>query len=192
MRTNLMAAMGIAGSAQMQPRALTHRPSRLTATPRVPYADMDSQEDPSPPTPFSGDDSQQFEDGRASFASNATSSGQSKSEPTPKRPRPRKSIKVHSPAKPVARPSTSLRSAARPSLSTQVVRSSTRIRQPLLGVSGNQNRPPPRHSLKTPSKGHNFGGDEETFDGSELFSGTQGKDLMELGGALDDETETGL
>lgn len=47
--------------------------------------------------------------------------------------------------------------------------------------------------MKTPSKhGHD---EEDMFDGSEIFAGTQGMRLAgmaDLGAALDEETETGL
>jgi len=190
MRANLMAAMGIAG-AQAPLQTLTHRPSRASATPYTQRPGHESQDEPTPPTPFSGDDSQHLEHEAASFVSNATSSGESRNGPTPKRARPRKSIKVHSPAKPVARPSTGVRPVARPDAGTQVRRSSLRVRQPLLGVSGNQSILPPLASLKTPSKGLALA-DEETFDGSELFTGTPGQELMDLGGALDEVTDSGL
>lgn len=64
------------------------------------------------------------------------------------------------------------------------------MRRPLLVVSGNQHCLPMRPSLKTPSKG--FGDDEEMFEGSEIFAGTQGLDVMDYGAALDEKTETGL
>ena len=65
-----------------------------------------------------------------------------------------------------------------------------KIRQPLLSVSGNQSRLLARSSLKTPSKG--FGDDEDMFEGSEIFTGTQGLEVMDLGAALDEETESAL
>lgn len=61
-----------------------------------------------------------------------------------------------------------------------------KLRQPLLGVSGNQNRLPARPSLKAPSRGP--AAEDESFGGSEIFAGTQGLEAMDLGAALDEET----
>lgn len=189
MRTNLMAAMGLgAAEAHGQPRA-----SRSSATHRAQHEAADTKDDPSPPTPFSGDDSQQVNGADASFTSNAGSSGESRNGPTPKRPRPRRSLKTHSPAKLTSRFSTGTRSGARTSLAPQTGKSTTMVRQPLLGVSGNQHRLPVRSSMKTPSK--QVQDEEDMFDGSEIFAGTQGMSmagLTDLGAALDEETEIGL
>lgn len=194
MRTNLMAAMGISGGAAppQNGQNMPHRPSRSSALQRTQYSEADSQQDPSPPTPLSGDDTQQPSNyaADASFASNATSSSESRSGPTPKRPRPRRSIKPASPAKPAAaRMSTSTRSGARDSLVPV-----GKIRQPLLGVSGNASKrsASERGPVKTPSKGLGIEGLEEEFGGSEIFEETLGFGEGVGVGFDGEETETGL
>lgn len=102
----------------------------------------------------------------------------------------RKSFKVPSPARP--RMNTSVNSrTTRASIGGQ----STVKRQPLLSITANQSH---RKStaLKTPSKTvsknvpHDL--DESTFDGSELFSGTPGEAMLDLGHGVDEDLENRL
>ena len=152
MRTNLIAAMGLGSqNAQM---TLPHRPWRSSEH------EPESQKDPSPPTPCSGDDADMPQlSGGLSFESNG-SSNQSRSGPTPKRARPSKSSKGISPAQPRFRTSTTPRTSR-----------SAAKRQPLLSISGNSavSKSMP---LKTPSNAKDVDPDGTTFDGSELFGGT--------------------
>ncbi|KAK3707259.1 hypothetical protein LTR37_012260 [Vermiconidia calcicola] len=188
MRNNLMAAMGLNGVQTQAKLAL--RPPR-TSSAQTQQRDTDSQDDPSPPTPFSGDDvDTQQPDAKISFASSNASSAESRSGPTPKRPRARRAFKVPSPAKPRLSNTLTTRSA-RPSTVSQ----STSKRQPLLSVSGNRLQRGGA-APKTPS---NSAGkmmlddvDESTFDGSELFAGTPGERMLDLEGAFDENTQSRL
>jgi hypothetical protein len=171
MRANLMAAMGISGSGTSKQTKLAHQFSAPFAS-ETQSQDIDTQADPSPPTPRSGDgDGSQQRNAEASFAS----STDSRSGPTPKRARPRRTVKVASPAKARLSSAVATRSTRR-SVGTGT---STGVkRQPLSAVSAN--RAQVRNvAPKTPSKGADLpladGMDESTFDGSELFTGTQGQ-----------------
>lgn len=171
MRSNLMAAMGL-GNHQTQ-IALPHRPS-TSSTAQTQYQEAESQEDPSPPTPFSGDDAETQQPGPGqSFASNV-SSNESRSGPTPKRPRPKRPSKARSPEQPRSRTSTNLRSGG-----------SAARRQPLLNIDTN---PSTKKSAapKTPPNGKMADLDETTFDGSELFGGTPGDRMLGLGDIVDE------
>lgn len=183
MRTNLMAAMGIGPGMNLPTQAsLPHR--TRTSSGRTQY-EHDSQPGPSPPTPASaGGMESQVLDGRASFVSNG-SSGHSRSGPTPKRARPRKSFKAPSPAKPR---SAILARAARASTGGR----STSKRQPLLSMS--VNRTPEKTAPKTPSKyaqnDARDGYDESTLDENELIIHTpDGKLDVDLSGMLLDDTQ---
>lgn len=165
MRTNLMAAMGLSNH---QSRVLAHR-SRDS----IPQT---QQDDPTPPTPTSGDGmdmATQPEEANQSFISNA-SSQESRSGPTPKRPRPRKSF---------AAPSTAVKTRASTgaALGGKGSQWNAARRQTLGVVSGNR-----ATTMKTPVREKKVVleveneevGDETTFDGSELFAGTQGVKMM--------------
>ena len=180
-----MAAMGLRGSVQRQVK-LPHRPSR-SSTARTQQQEMDSQADPSPPTPFSGDDGEtQPAEASGSFASNVSST-ESRSGPTPKRARPRRPFKAPSPARP--RLSTSVNSRASRASDTG---QSAVNRLPLLSVSENQVHKKGT-ARKTPSRVNSKAVlndlDESTFDGSELFSGTPGERMLDLEGALGEHLE---
>ncbi|KAK5163369.1 uncharacterized protein LTR77_010742 [Saxophila tyrrhenica] len=173
MRANLMAAMGL-NSLQPQPApSLPYRPSRSTGRP------TQEDQDPSPPTPFSGDDAEpDSQHLQASFASNASST-ESRSGPTPKRPKSRHS--ANPTAKTPAKARTSM--ASRRSTRSSMAGTGTGRRKPLGSLSGNEGG---RKSVgsKTPMKGVDEGMDESTFDGSEVFGGTQGG-MVDFEGALD-------
>jgi hypothetical protein len=176
MRSNLMAAMGISGNMPKQTK-LSHR-SLPSLGAETQSQDMETQADPSPPTPLSGnDDETQQCKANISFAS----STDSRSGPTPKRARPRRSIKVASPAK--SRISTGVATRRTRKSSTNSTR------QPLSSVSANQGQ---RRNVaaKTPCKTNTQavtdGMDESTFDGSELFAGTPGQRMLDLDCELDE------
>ena len=179
MRSNLMTAMGISGNIPKQTK-LSHR-SLASCSAETQSQDVETQADPSPPTPLSdNDDEIQQRKAETSFASNA-SSIDTRSGPTPKRARPRRTIKVASPAK-------SRLSAGVATRSTR--KSATHsIRQPLSSVSANQGQ---RRNVaaKTPCKAgaHAMtdGVDESTFDGSELYAGTPGQRMLDLDCGLDE------
>ena len=177
MRSNLMAAMGINGSTSKH-AMLPHRPATSFEVPSQSQA-IDDQ-DPSPPTPQSEHDVETQQTGvNASF----TSSTDSRSGPTPKRARPRRTIKVASPA----RPRMSTATATRGTRDSVVNGAGTGIdsatkRQPLIFVSANPVQRKSMHA-KTPSEAvENVVDpmDESTFDGSELFTGTQGRHMLDL------------
>ncbi|KAK3071851.1 hypothetical protein LTR53_007913 [Teratosphaeriaceae sp. CCFEE 6253] len=168
MRANLLAALGGGPGLQTQP-SLPHR----TRTSSRPQTEPATQGAPSPGTPSSvmDVDSQAF-DGKASYASNASST-QSRHEPTPKRAKPRKSIRVASPAKArVAIGGKGMRASL-------AARSTTMTRRlPLSTVSVNSS--PLKGGLRTPVKGISRGGDdgfgESTLDEYELgLRSTDGK-----------------
>lgn len=174
MRANLMAAMGLEGL-QQQPlpeSSLPFRPSRPLVA-RETDASQGIQDDPSPPTPFSGydgmgvDADSQMTTAQASFASNGSST-ESKKGPTPKRARPRRSVKALTPAK-----TTRVSAVSRRSTRSEFSEQTAAKRQPLSSMAVNEGV---RKSEKTPSKGVVVHGmdDETTFDGSEIFGGTQG------------------
>ncbi|KAK5117493.1 hypothetical protein LTR85_008878 [Meristemomyces frigidus] len=183
MRSNLMAAMGIGPAMTLQTQAsLPHR-TRTSST-RT-QLEQDSQLGPSPPTPASADGMEsQIMDGRASFASNA-SSGHSRSGPTPKRAKPRKSFKAPSPAKP------RLSIGARAGRANKNGRSTSK-RQPLLAMSAN--RSPGKAAPRTPSKaalrdtGDEFG--DSTYDENEMLGHTPGGKMeIDLSGILAEDTQ---
>lgn len=157
--------MGLGGMRPQPPSSLPHRLSRASIAQPTQGLDADSQ-DPSPPTPFSGDDEEtQKTNITASFASN-TSSHDSRSGPTPKRAKVRRSIKVKTPAK--QRLSVMSTRSLRPS----TIGESRLKRQPLLTLGDSANNR--RIAVdQTPGKGAVDQLDETTFDGSELFGGTQ-------------------
>ena len=184
MRANLMAAMGLSGSLPNHTK-LPLRPSR-SSTAQTQHQDFDSHADPSPPTPFSGDDAEaQPLDVEGSFVS-SVSSAESRSGPTPKRARPRRPFKVPSPAKP--RLSTNASSYA---TRANILGHSTMKRQALLSVSANQ-RNMKIKGQTPPSKAHSMPVvndlDESTFEGSELFAGTPGERMLDLNGMLDENS----
>ncbi|EME86884.1 uncharacterized protein MYCFIDRAFT_172580 [Pseudocercospora fijiensis CIRAD86] len=165
MRVNLMAAMGIRGT---QNRAsLPHR-SRESVAPAL----VDTQSDASPPTPTSSSnmdvDASSVDQ---SFASNA--SNEPKNGSTPKRPRPRKSLSFAAPLTTKPRASNGLRTSR-----TSIATRQSMGRQALQGISGNR----PSLTSKTPVKEvqKEVGAEEEasTFEGSELFIGTQEQHLQ--------------
>ncbi|KAK5717176.1 hypothetical protein LTR15_009065 [Elasticomyces elasticus] len=165
MRSNLLAALGGGAQSLAQP-SLPHRTRSSLRTQIEP-----TQADVTPTTPsFALDiDSQAF-DGGASFASNDSSS-HSRNGPTPKRAKPRKSIKIASPAKP------------RMSMSTRAVKSAVKRRP--LGVI-NANTSPRKDGVKTPSRGQVEAGadefDDSTFDEHDLHN------VREMGG-MEEDTE---
>ena len=185
MRSNLMAAMGISGNMPKQ----TRLPNRSLASFAVETQsqDMDTQADPSPPKPLSGnDDETQQRGAETSFASNASSTD-SRSGPTPKRARPRRTLRVASPAK--SRMSTGV---ATRSTRKSAAASIASNRQPLSSVSSNQGQMG-KFAAKTPCKASvqaaaSDGMDESTFDGSELFAGTPGQQMLDLDCGLDENT----
>lgn len=132
------------------------------------YQDMESQEDLSPPTPFSGDDhgDQRLVVGQ-SYTS-AVSSNESRSGPTPKRARPKRPSKATSATQSRSGTSTTTRSSR-----------STIKRQPLLDVGTNVSTKQAAVP-KTPSKEAVGDFDKTTFDGSELFAGTPGERMLGL------------
>ena len=177
MRGNLMAAMGLGGIPV--PASLPHR-TRASAP--LTQAD-DSQMEMSPPRPLQAyaPNTQAF-DGRASFASNA-SSAESRTGPTPKRAKPRKSFKAASPAK--ARMSTIARTGR-----ASLLGRSTLKRQPLANV--NANRSPSKAVPKTPSKAAEIGiaddfGDS-TFDENEVYDEMPRRRRLDLENVMDDES----
>lgn len=137
------------------------------------YQEMETQEDPSPPTPFSGDDEghQRPVDGQR-YTSTA-SSNESRSGPTPKRARLRRPSKVTSAVKSRSGTTTTTRSGR-----------STTTRQPLLDVGTNMSTKKTAIT-KTPSKEAVGDLDETTFDGSELFAGTPGERILGLADTVD-------
>jgi predicted nucleic acid-binding Zn-ribbon protein len=188
MRANLMAAMGISHPPPVsRTSSLPHRSresiaaSQLTQAPEMP-----------PPAMTGGtdtlvQDSQNY--GEESFISNASSLDDVQAGPTPKRPRSRKSAPA---------PTSHLRASigTRSSLrSRQSVGGGGNGRVALQGISGNHGRMSVR-PFKTPTKEVRMndevgiktfepvGEDESTFDGSELFMGTQGERLVGLGEGL--------
>ena len=144
---------------------------------------METQADTSPPTPSSenGAETQQLQPG-ASFASN-TSSGESRSGPTPKRARQGKAFRVPS----LAKPRLSTRATSW-NVGASVPKKSRSTRQPLLSMSANRS-PRKNADPKTPRKSATRGDldnlDESTFKGTELFAGTPGEGIMNLGDMLD-------
>ncbi|EME38803.1 hypothetical protein DOTSEDRAFT_83484 [Dothistroma septosporum NZE10] len=179
MRSNLMTAMGLSKS---QSRSLPHR-SRESNT----YDVLQTQEDPTPPTPASGADAMHIErqdqDADASFVSNG-SSQESRNGPTPKRPRPRRSIMVPATATKTRASMGGPHSGgtAKPSKTQQILAAR---RQTLGAVSVNKPSQQPV-TFKTPTKSDVLGGEESTFDGSELFAGTQAVKMAQLGGVGDE------
>lgn len=173
MRANLIAAMGI-GNTQNR-ASLPHRSRESIAPP------LETQLEPPTPTSASTVDAEAFNMDQ-SFVSNA-SSQESKSGPTPKRPRPRKSLSFAAPLTTKPRPKTGL-STSRTSIATR----QSMGRQALQGINGN------RSSMKTPAKEPpkqgltEEGDDASTFEGSELFSGTQEQNLVDLQAAFDAES----
>jgi hypothetical protein len=176
-KDNVMALLGQGGIQRhfQPPTQLPYRPS-MSST-RTSIHEPETQEDPSPPTPFSGDDIEHQEvSAQASFASNASST-ESRSGPTPKRLKPRREVKAPVPTKP--RLSTASVRSTRSSLRSQ----NTSKRRPLSSISAN---PAAQKSIepKTPSKSAGGELDETTFDGSELFAGTPGAEVLDMETAL--------
>jgi hypothetical protein len=162
-----------AGSKQQTQAQLPFRPSM--STDRREY----EMQEATPPTPTSAQpfDSQNAET-QGSFASQ-TSSTDSRSGPTPKRAKPQRSVPA------AVGPHLSMASTRTTRLSLR--NQSTVKRQPLSNISAN---PSSRKSCgtKTPSKSGAAMEDleESTFDGSELFAGTQGGHILGLGDALNE------
>jgi hypothetical protein len=162
-----------AGSKQQTQTQLPFRPSM--STDRREYETQEA----TPPTPSSAQhvDSQSAET-QGSFASQ-TSSTDSRSGPTPKRAKPRRSVPT------AIGPRLSMTSTRTTRLSLR--NQSTVKRQPLSNISAN---PSDRKSCgtKTPSKSGTAMEDleESTFDGSELFAGTQGGHILDLGDVLNE------
>lgn len=157
MRTNLMAAMGLGNMKGSQPT------NRRTTRSSAAKGDALDNTDISMP----------FLDIAASAAKPAIltpgrrqSALDEHTSPSPKRTKPRKSVKAMSPAQahmsPVGR-------ATR--MSTQV--RSTAKRQPLLTISGNHISSKASGSTPCP-KGFEAALDDMTFDGSEVFASTPG------------------
>ncbi|KXS96414.1 hypothetical protein AC578_3016 [Pseudocercospora eumusae] len=141
MRANLMAAMGISGT---QNRAsLPHRSRESMAPALVDASNIEH-----------------------SFASNA--SDESKSGPTPKRPRARKSLSFAAPTSIATRQSVG--------------------RQALQGISGNRPSLKAKTRSEETQKDVDVEEDGSTFEGSELFSGTQEQHLVDLQVAFDAES----
>ena len=157
MRTNLMAAMGLGNMKGSQPT--NRRTTRSAATQggaldntdiSVPFLDV-AQSAAKPSA---------LKNGRVHPALDDHSS------PTPKRTKPRKSVKAISPAQ--ARMSTVSRMTR-----TSTQGRSTAKRQPLLTISGNHS--PSKANSRTPCpKGFEDVLDDTTFDGSEVFASTPG------------------
>lgn len=178
MRSNLMAAMGISGETSKQ-TSLPHRPSAFSSG-QTQSQDVDTQTDPSPPTPHSGNEEEsQQQEAAGSFVSNASTD--SRSGPTPKRARPRRSVKTSPPVKSRMSASTSLRTTRR-----STATNGTAKRQPLSSMSANQEHRKsvaPKTPSKVNSKTDENDADETTFEGSELFTGTPGQRMLDLDGA---------
>ncbi|CAK3775200.1 Hypothetical predicted protein [Lecanosticta acicola] len=176
MRSNLMAAMGLPKS-----HKLPHRSSAQT------------QDDPTPPTPTSRDENCETQEYDASLISNiAEDQTQEEDEgqegrdgPTPKRPRSRCSI--------VPAVTRNARASTGRNLGTASTHATQASRRQTLGVvSGNRGvskpaafKTPMRKKEEIPAEGD---GDESTFEGSELFTGTQGARMLDLQAAYDGET----
>ncbi|KAK5136129.1 hypothetical protein LTR08_003966 [Meristemomyces frigidus] len=182
MRSNLMAAMGIGQAIPFQTQSsLPHR----TRTPSTrTQHEQDSQLDPSPPSLSSTHGVESQLGGRASIASNA-SSGHSRNGPTPKRAKPRKSIKAPSPAK--ARLNTATRAGR-----TSMTGRSAAARQPLSNKS--VNRSPEKDAPRTPSKvvknDARDGFDDSTVDEHELVAHMSGGKMdIDLSGMLAEDTQ---
>ncbi|KXT13596.1 hypothetical protein AC579_8496 [Pseudocercospora musae] len=175
MRANLMAAMGISGTQNRT--SLPHRSRESVAPPLG-----DTQADASPPSPTSASNMDvDASNNDQSFASNA--SDESKSGPTPKRSRPRKSLSFAAPLTAKPRASTDLRTSR-----TSIAMRQSMGRQALHGISGNRPSLKPRTPVKGTQKEVDAEEDGSTFEGSELFSGTQDQHLVDLQAAFDAES----
>ncbi|SMR62088.1 unnamed protein product [Zymoseptoria tritici ST99CH_1E4] len=183
MRANLMAAMGI-NNMSSKTGSLPHRSRESAVNTQYTQAD-DMAPPPAPETLVQ--DSQAYDD---SFVSN-TSSLDSQPGPTPKRPRSRKSAPAPTS---LARTSLGARSSLRTRQSAGGTANGGAVgRVALQGISGNHRMS--GKGFKTPTKEvriqeevgvktfevDGVGEDESTFDGSQLFSGTQGQRLASLG-----------
>lgn len=161
MRTNLMAALGVGGTGggATQLHSLPHR-SRT----------QEPQFETSPPTPISSE-SQQVD-------MSIHSSMDSQSGPTPKRAKPRKSVRVST----AASPAKLLRSiaGARASRMNEVRSAAKRV--PLGRVSGNI---PPCKMGKTPRKGVQELGEIDDDDSTIGDESGIGVGRLDLGGTLD-------
>ncbi|KAK1054151.1 hypothetical protein LTR74_016015 [Friedmanniomyces endolithicus] len=173
MRFNLLAALGGGAQTLMQP-SLPHRTRASSRT-------QPTQADTTPTTPsFALDMSTQAFDGGASFTSNASST-HSRNGSTPKRAKPRKSIKVASPGKP------------RMSIGTRTIRAgpsarNTVKRRPLGAL--NANASPQKDGTKTPSKNvveDEF--DDSTFDENEFRVNTHAGQMQNMEGVVGEDAE---
>jgi len=175
MRNNLMAAMGLGGI--QVPASLPHRTRSSAPLTQTDYSQLEMS--PAKVLHAEEENTQRF-DGKASFGS-TPSSGESRTEPTPKRAKPRKSIiKATSPAK--TRRSTGTRFGQASLLGRSTVK-----RQPLAGI--NANRSPEKVASKTPCKpsatqdAADF--DDTTFDEHSVFDETPGRRMMDVENMLD-------
>lgn len=157
MRTNLMAAMGLGNMKGSQPT--NRRTTRSTTAKGEAFDDTDIS------VPFL-DIAGSAAKPSASMHGRAQAAIDNGTSPSPKRTKPRKSVKAMSPAQ--ARV-TAVSRASRASTQGR----STAKRQPLLTISGNHS--PSKASNRTPCpKGIEAGLDDTTFDGSEVFASTPG------------------
>ncbi|KAI5364642.1 hypothetical protein Slin15195_G041810 [Septoria linicola] len=178
MRSNLMAAMGI--NKNQSRASLPHR-SRESVVPQT-----QSQVEDSPPSPLATAEDMDLSASNVEqcFISNADSQ-EDKSGPTPKRQKPRKSLSFAAPLTTTAKPRASVAGGRLSRASTGIKQSVGR--QPLIGTSGNRANLKP---FKTPTKDaeKHAGEDESTFEGSELFTGTQAGQMMDLQAAFDENS----
>ncbi|CAK1358767.1 unnamed protein product [Cercospora beticola] len=179
MRANLMAAMGINKSQSRG--SLPHRSRESMAQP--------TQTQPDDYSHISAEDMDlSISNIDESSIWQRDSSQEDKSGPTPKRQKPRKSLSFAAPLTTAAQPRASVGGR-------RLTRSSTGVRQsmgrqPLAGTNGNRGSLKP---FKTPSKeaasaAVEAAEEESTFEGSELFTGTQGGQMLDLQAAFDENS----
>lgn len=154
MRTNLMAAMGLSNN---QSRPLAHRSRDSLA--------LTQEDDPTPPAPTSGDGVEMDVQTQADQSFSSQESNH-RAGPTPNRPRSRRSIVA---------PGTAVKSRASTGATLGKGSQWPEKRRQTMGVlSGNRGgETPVKESKKVQLDVENEDA-ETTFDGSELFAGTQG------------------
>ncbi|KAM3422416.1 hypothetical protein BST61_g2767 [Cercospora zeina] len=172
MRANLMAAMGIHKSQSRG--SLPHR-SRESFAPQT-------QTQPDDFSHVSGEDmGLSVSNLDESSIWNRDSSQEDKSGPTPKRQKPRKSLSFAAPLTTTAKPRASVGGRGLTRASTGVRQSAGR--QPLAGVNGNRASLKPFKTPRTTKEAAVDAAateDESTFEGSELFTGTQGGQMLDF------------
>lgn len=182
MRANLMAAMGINKSQGRASLPHRSRDSLAQTTQTQGEHSPDSLLAETQDMDISASNMEQ------SFISNADSQ-EDKNGPTPKRQKPRKSLSFAAPLTTTAKARASVGGRTLSRASTGVRQSMGR--QPLSGMSGNRASPKPL-PFKAPVKDGGLepiaGDDESTFEGSELFTGTQGGQMLDLQAAFDENS----